>query len=264
VKADAAGTTRMAQLFQEGSAKIRIPRDGERRALEAVLINTSGGLTGGDTLGWEVEAGAGTILTLTTQACEKVYSSAAGDAKVSARILAANGARVNWLPQETILFNEGRLSRSLDADLAAGATLLALEAVIVGRRAHGETVADGLFRDRWRIRREGRLIHAEETCLEGPFGRYGTKAALGANLAFATLLLVGGDAAGLVGAARNSIAASGVDGGASAWTVGQSGKLLARLAARDGYELRKALIPLLRLLNGSAQGEAGLPRIWSI
>jgi urease accessory protein len=171
---------------------------------------------------------------------------------------------VNWLPQETILFNEGRLCRRLEADLDRGAVLLALEAVILGRRAHGETVSQGLFRDRWRIRREGRLIHAEETCLTGPFDAFLGKAALGGNSAFAAILLAGGDALELAGPVRECLSRHAVAGGASAWPVGQSGKLLARIAAVDGYELRKALIPLLRLLNCGAQAEAGLPRIWSM
>lgn len=262
---DAAGKTRISRMFQEGSAKIRVPRDGDRRALEAVLINTSGGLTGGDRLDWGIEAGPRSRLTLTTQACEKVYRSTAGDALVSARLLAGTEAHVAWLPQETILFDGGRLARSLDADLAPGASLLALEAVILGRRAHGETVEEGLFRDRWRVRQAGRLIHAEEACLQGGFAELrGKAAALGGYSAFASVLLVSGDAADLVDPARECIAAAAVAGGASAWSVGRSGKFLARLAATDGYELRKALIPLLRLLNCNAQGKADLPRIWSI
>jgi urease accessory protein len=259
------GKTRLARLYQEGSAKIRVPRDGDRVALEAVLINTSGGLTGGDRLEWEIEAQPGSRLTLTTQACEKVYRSSGGEALVTARITAGTGARVAWLPQESILFDGGRLARRFDVQLAADAELLAIEAVILGRRAHGETVEHGLFRDRWRVRRDGRLLHAEETRLEQPFERFrGKSAALGGCTAFATILLVSDAAAGLADAASGCISEIGTAGGASAWTVAGSGKLLARLAARDGYELRKALGPLLRLLNADAEGDPGLPRIWSI
>ena len=259
------GKTRLTSMFQEGSAKIRVPRDGEGGGLEAVLINTSGGLTGGDRLRWDIVAAGGATLTLTTQACEKVYRSSHGEAQVCASLQVAAGARVNWLPQETILFDGGRLERRLEVELEEGASLLALEAVILGRRARGETVRTGLFRDRWRIRREGALIHAEESCFEGPFDAYfGKPASLGGNSAFASILLASDAAGELLGEARNCIAQHEVAGGASAWTIGTSGKLLARLAARDGYELRKALVPLLRLLNCSAQGGSGLPRIWSI
>ncbi|TIU63331.1 MAG: urease accessory protein UreD, partial [Mesorhizobium sp.] len=53
---------------------------------------------------------------------------------------------------------------------------------------------------------------------------------------------------------------SAAGGGASFWSVGRSGKLLARLTAGDGYQLRKRLVPLVELLNG----RAGLPKLWSL
>ncbi|TIM59883.1 MAG: urease accessory protein UreD, partial [Mesorhizobium sp.] len=49
-------------------------------------------------------------------------------------------------------------------------------------------------------------------------------------------------------------------GDASVWSVKKSGKLLARLFAEDGYQLRKRLVPLVELLNG----RAGLPKLWSL
>ena len=79
-KASAAGT-RLDVLYQDGCAKIRLPKtfDG---AMEAVLINTAGGLTGGDRIAWDLEARAGTRLTVTTQACERAYKAHASTATV--------------------------------------------------------------------------------------------------------------------------------------------------------------------------------------
>ncbi len=121
------GRTRIAELYQEGCAKIRLPKTFDA-SMEAVLINSSGGVTGGDRLSWEFRAGKGTKLTLTTQACEKVYKAAAGTAEIATRISVAAGAHVDWLPQETILFDRSALSRSLEVDLAADASFLAVEA----------------------------------------------------------------------------------------------------------------------------------------
>jgi urease accessory protein len=261
----ARGGTRIRRLFQEGSAKIRLPRDLAGPGAEAVLINTSGGLTGGDRIEWDVAAATGAAVTLTTQACEKVYRSSGGEARVRVSIRAEAGARVDWLPQETIVFDGGRISRKFEANLEDDATLLVLEAVILGRRARGEEVETGCFRDSWRIRRNGVLVHAEETRFEEPFGAYrGVAAALGDNTAFATLLLVDDGAARHIAAVRALISTAGVAGGASAWETAGSGKLLARMAARDGYMLRKALLPVVRLLKTGAGDGAGLPRIWSI
>jgi urease accessory protein len=250
------GRTRLQRLYQEGAAKLRLPRrDGP--GLEAVLINTAGGLTGGDRLAWEVAVGEGAALTTTTQASEKVYRSAGGEAQVGATAEVGAGGRLVWLPQETILYEGSALTRRLDVTLGEGAQALIVEAVVLGRKAHGETVTRARFRESWRIRAGGRLVHADELAL-GPdiAALTASRAALGGRAAFATVLAVGGDPEPMLAEARDIC---GEAGGASFWRVAGTGKLLARLAAEDGYALRGRLVPLLRLLNGRAE----LPKLWS-
>jgi len=250
------GQTRLDRLFQEGAAKIRFPAP-ETDTLEAVLINTAGGLTGGDRVEWAIEAANDTRLALTTQACEKIYRAAGGQAEISVTIRAGAGARVAWLPQETILFDRAALRRRLDVGLVAGSQALLLEATIFGRRAMGEDVAQASFRDRWRVSVDGRLVHAEDFRI-GPdvAAQLGGPAVAAGGRAVATLLLIGDEAERLLEPARAII---GTDGGASHWRIGPTGKLLARLVAVDGYALRARLIPLVGLLNG----RAGLPKIWT-
>ncbi|GLS29993.1 urease accessory protein [Mesorhizobium albiziae] len=251
------GRPRLSRLYQEGAAKIRLPRvdDGP---LEAVLINTAGGLTGGDRLHWSVDVGTMAAATITTQACEKVYRAGDGRAEVSCGLSVGAGGRLAWLPQETIVFERAAFSRHLDADLGDGAEALIVEATVFGRRAMGEAVGHAMFRDRWRIRRNGRLIHAEDFAI-GPdvAGTLSRAAVTGGDIAVATVLLICDDAPERLEAARAIV---GDEGGVSAWSVGQSGKLLARLFATDSYTLRKRLVPLIELLNG----QAGLPKIWSL
>ncbi len=256
------GRSRVATLFQEGAAKIRMPRVAGD-PLEAVLINTAGGLTGGDRVAWEIDVGDGASATITTQACEKAYRSAAGIAKVDSRLTVGAGGRLSWLPQETIAYDGSAFSRRLDLDLAPGAEALIVEAAVFGRLAMGERTRIASFRDRWRVRRAGRLIHAEDFAIgpdvEAALGRMAV--ARGAR-AIATVLLVAADAGERLAAVRSII---GGAGGASAWSVGDTGpglagKLLARLVAEDGYSLRRTLVPLIELLNG----RAGLPKVWSL
>ena len=102
----------------------------------------------------EVSLAAGCRAVVTTQACEKIYRASSGSAEVRNRIAVGEGGRLDWLPQETILFDGARLARRLEAELAPGAELLLVEATIFGRSARGETVRSGLFADRWRIRRK--------------------------------------------------------------------------------------------------------------
>lgn len=261
------GRTRLQRLYQDGSAKIRLPAV-QGDPLEAVLINTAGGMTGGDRLGWTIEVGAGASASITTQACEKVYRAAADRAQTSVGLRVGPGGRLAWLPQETIVFDRAAFARTLDVDLAEDAEALVLEATLFGRLAMGERTVRGSFHDRWRVRQGGALIHAEDFRV-GPdiAATLQRPAATGGALAVATLLLVSPQAESLLEAARAIIGDPRISGpiisdwgGASFWSVGRSGKLLARLTAGDGYQLRKRLVPLVELLNG----RAGLPKLWSL
>jgi urease accessory protein len=240
-------------LFQEGCAKIRLP-DTFSNEMEAILINSSGGLTGGDELEWQAVAAAGTSLVVTTQACEKVYKASSGTAAVTARVSAGAGAKLHWLPQETILFDRSSLTRRLEADIDASAEFVAVEAVLLGRQAMGEMMEEGLFRDRWRIRHGGKLVHAEELRLDGNVAVLTRKApVLAGQVAFATLLYIGPLAEALLPKVREIL---GDFGGTSEW----QGKLVVRLSAPDGFTLRKMLFPIISLLrNGAA-----VPKVWNL
>ncbi|MGV1870120.1 urease accessory protein UreD [Agrobacterium rosae] len=247
------GRSRLDELFQEGCAKIRLP-DTFSNEMEAILINSSGGLTGGDEVEWQAVAGAGTSLVVTTQACEKVYKAAAGTAAVTARVSAGAGAKLHWLPQETILFDRASLTRRLEADIDASAEFIAVEAVLLGRQAMGEAMKEGLFRDRWRIRHGGKLIHAEELRLDGDIADLTIAApVLSGQVAFATLLYIGPLAEALLPRLRDILGAAG---GASEW----QGKLVVRLSAPDGFTLRKMLFPIISLLRNGAP----VPKVWNL
>ena len=248
------GGTRLDRLHQSGAAKIRLPNVFGSGPPQAVLINTAGGLTGGDRMSFEAVVGNGCRAVLTTQACEKIYRASTGTAEVCAKLVISEGARLDWLPQETILFDGARLSRHLDAELAPGAELLLAEAVIFGRSAHGETIRSGLFTDRWRIRQGDALIFADDLRFDwADTDLLHRPAVLAGATAMATILFVSSDPARQLETVR---AILGKSGGASAW----NGKLLVRIAAESGSSLRKTLIPALEfLLNGAA-----LPRLWRI
>ncbi len=249
-----AGRTRLAELFQEGCGKIRLPETFDS-SLEAILINSSGGLTGGDRLEWSLKAGAGTNVTVTTQANEKIYKASADTALLTSRIQVEEGAKVAWLPQESILFDRASLTRELLVDLAPTAEFLAVEAVILGRTAMGERAEYGLFRDRWRIRRAGRLIHAEEVRLEGAIDSLGqASAVLSGKVAFATVFYSGPSCEAFLPRLRPLLDEGYA--GASHW----KDKLIVRVAAADGFSLRKILVPVISLLRNGAS----VPKVWNI
>src|SRR5690606_4351513 len=104
------------------------------------------------------------------------------------RLAVGAGAHLDWLPQETILFAASQLDRRIHIDLAEGASLTAMEAVLLGREAMGEIALDARLRDNWRIHRNGTLIHAEATRLDGTTAERDGLSLLAGRRAFATLL----------------------------------------------------------------------------
>ncbi|MCB1448742.1 MAG: urease accessory protein UreD [Nitratireductor sp.] len=255
-----AGRSRIDVLYQDGSAKIRFPTP-ESESLEAILINTAGGLTAGDRISWQIDAGAGTRVVMTTQASEKVYRAEGGRAEADIRMSAGKDAHLSWLPQETIAYDRSALRRRIEVDLAQGASCLLVEPLVLGRRAMGETVDQCLFHDSWRITCAGSLVHAEEFRVDGDATGLMALAASGNGAtAFATILMIAPNPTMFVDELRHRLAScAALDFGVSAWSVAGTGKLLARIAARDGFALKNAVAGAVRLLNGSA----GLPKIWA-
>jgi urease accessory protein len=246
------GATRRRHLHESGSLRVRFPSP-EGCGLSAVLINTAGGIAGGDRFDIEIAAGEGTRLTLTTAAAEKVYRAAGEAARLNIALKVAEGAHLSWLPQETILFDRARISRRIDIDLAEGASLLLCEIVVFGRAAMGERMRSGEFVDRWRVRRGGRLVFAETVRLEGDIGEKLSRPAIAkAGAAVGTALIVPGDEA-VVERIREAADVFGGEVGISAW----NGFAMARFCAQDAVRLRADMITVLGRASASA-----LPRLW--
>jgi len=252
----AGGRTRLADLYQQGSAKIRLPKvyDG---ADTAVLINTAGGLTGGDALTYDVAVDDATHAIVTSQTAERAYRSNFGSAKVTTSLKVGDDATLEWLPQETILFDRSSLSRSISADLAPEGRLLLLETLVLGRRAMRETVEKVWFRDRWRIRRGGKLVFADDIRFDGDPGEFlGGQAATGGDRTIATFLDCTTDAEDRLSLARSCLEASGnhaIHAAASAW----NGLLTVRFVSDDSRILRNTLVSFL-----TDYRSADLPRVW--
>jgi urease accessory protein len=241
------GTTRLAENFQSGSAKARFPRSPLGRPPEVVLLNTAGGVTGGDHLTYAVAARDGARAVATTQAAERIYRRSSGVARIDTALTVGGGASLDWLPQETILFDRSALRRTLTADVEPTGRLLAVEAIVLGRTAMGEQIRSAALADSWRIRRGGTLVFADGLRFEGDSVAILAGGATGGGArAVATLVLVAPDAEASLDAAREALASATCEVGASAW----NGMLVARLAAAEGQRLRTALVGLIERLRG--------------
>jgi urease accessory protein len=262
IACDGAGTSRLRDLYQRAPCRMLFPDGDAGEPLQAVLLTTSGGLTGGDRTRVEFNVGADARATLTTQAAEKLYRALPGAAAVECAISLAVGANAwaEWLAQETILFDGARLRRSFTAELAPGARLLAVESVVFGRQAMGEELRVGMLHDSWRIRRSGRLIWADAMRLQGdiaglrraPFG-------FGNARACATLLY----AAEAAGELLEPVRALLEDGADESGVTLLDGLLIIRLLDDDAPRLRARVVSVAGLIRHIAAGVSrSLPQVW--
>jgi len=244
----------LRDLSQSGSGKLLFPRHGAE-ALQAVWLNTAGGITGGDRFALSAEAETGAALSLTTQAAERIYRAQPGaPGEVRTVLTAGAGARIDWLPQETILFDGAALDRRLDIRMTADARVLACETLLFGRAAMGEVVHRLSFRDRIDLHVDGRLAFADRLRLDGDAAAaLSRRGVAGGAHAMASVLLAAPGAESYLNPLRALLPQSA---GVSA---PDRSILFLRLVAPDGFELRRHLIPVLRLLSG-----ADLPRPWTL
>jgi urease accessory protein len=246
------GVTRRRHLHESGSLRVRFPSP-EAEGLSAVFVNTAGGVAGGDRFDIDIATGEGSRLAVTTAAAEKIYRAQGPAARLNIALKAEAGSHLSWLPQETILFDRARVSRRFDIDLAESASLLLCEIVVFGRAAMGERMLHGEFVERWRLRRAGRLVFAENIRLDGDIGaKLASPAIAKGGAAIGTALIVPGDEA-LAERIRELSESFGSEVGISTW----NGFAMARFCAQDAARLRADMMAVLGRASGSA-----LPRLW--
>jgi len=256
------GVVALADLYQRAPCRVLFPTTEAGEPVQAVLLTTSGGLTGGDRTRVSVSVEPGARATITTQAAEKIYRALpdTGDAIVQVEMRVGDGAWAEWLAQETIVFEGSRLRRLFAAEVASTGRLLAVESIVFGRTAMGEFFNSGMLHDAWRITRAGRLIWADALHLDGdiqrlramPFG-FGTSAAC------STILYAGADAPQQLVEARRLLSDCALPCGATSL----DGIMLVRIMADDATQLRAAVMKLIAgIRQAAASLPAQLPRVW--
>jgi urease accessory protein len=228
-----------------------------------VLLNTAGGLTGNDVIRWSATAHTDSRLSITTAACEKLYRTHGPQARQDTTLRIEKGARLDWLPQETIVFDGAALKRSLTVHAAADASTLLVESFVLGRRAMQESVVSLNLEDQWRIFRDDRLLHAEALRLVFNAGSDAQQASmlhqysaiatvlLVAPYPMETLTLLAERIRRLIPHDRSSLTAA-----ASA----MDHRLVIRALANSGLSLRQFLIPCIEQLNDGI----AIPQVWNV
>lgn len=257
------GVTRLADLDQRSPLRVLFPRVETGEPPLAAVTTVSGGLVGGDRMKVVVSVDGGAEVVAVGQAAEKVYRSTGPDSIVETNLSVSTDAWLEWLPQETILFDGARLSRKTVATVDSGGRLMAGESLVFGRLARGEVMRSGLVRDRWEIRSDGRLVWADALLIEDDIlETLDAASGFGGARAYATALYVGPDATSHLDTAKELVAAcAGVRSGATC--VG--GVLVARWLSENPLALRREFEKYWMAMRGVVGGlPARLPRLWYV
>ena len=251
---------RIVDLYQQAPLRLMFPRIAHTSLSDVVLINTAGGIAGGDLLKSSVTALPGASVAVTSQAAEKVYRALKEPARVVATLKVSEAAKLAWLPQETIVFNEARLIRTTEIEISTGAELLALEWLVLGRAAHGEQMVAGYIADGWRVKKDGRLIWADRfRVTDEMFSQLRRLALLSDSTAVGTLLYFGPDPHARLEFLRGVAPTSGCQ---CAPTL-IAGLIVIRFAARTGSDLRLGVRSILKQFSRELHpGPFGVPKIW--
>ena len=245
---------KIEKLYQAGCAKMMLPKTYSDMT-EAVMLNTAGGITGGDQIDISVVAQDCALVT-TSQTAERFYKSSTSPARISIQLKAQEGAHLHWLPQETILFDGAEIDRSIRLDMQSDSHCVIAESLVLGRGAMGEVVQNCHFTDSWRLYRDGVLFHAEQLCLTGDV-RDVLVASAGGNAAklLTTIIYAGADAEQAAERLKPIISASRSANALSCWRE----KLVVRLVSADAPAGRADIVKLLLALR-----QQPLPRVWQV
>lgn len=250
--------TRLRHLYQSDPCRVLFPRQSDGAPKEAVIVTTSGGVVGGDRLRFEIGAAAGCVATVTTQAAEKIYRAAGADSEIDVTVSATDCGFLEWMPQETILFDGARLRRRTRLDIHGTSRVLAGEIVVFGRRARDEKFTYGFLHDDWRVFQDGRLVWADALHLSGDIGaEIANVHAFDGAAAVATAIYCASDAAAWLEAARNLVGGGGVSC--------VDGILVIRLVNADAAALRADFAQFWKMFRHETAGlPATLPRVWEV
>ena len=260
------GATHLATLDQSDPLRILFPHVARDEPATGTLVTTSGGLVGGDELSIGMRGAPHTASRIVGQAAEKIYRSTGADVTIDVALDAREGAWLEWLPQETILFEGARMRRRTRVEVGARARLLAGEAIVFGRTAMGESMTRGLARDSWEIRRDGRLVWADALHLEGDVAAdLGAPAGFGGAHAFASLVYVADDAGAQLDVARELLGELALGGGLRAAATCIGDVLVVRWLGHEARALRDAYGVFWSALRNRIAGyPAEMPRLWQM
>jgi len=255
------GTTRLTGREHRGPLRVQKALYPEGpRACHVIVVHPPGGVVGGDRLDLRLDLGAATQVLATTPGAAKWYRANGrhGEraSRQDVRLHVGPGAALEWLPQETIFYDDADVVLEHEVDLAPDARYIGSEILCFGRRASGETFAGGQVRQRTRIRQGGRLVWWEQGTIHGGEAMH-SPLGLGGHSVCATLVAVGKPLpAPLLAALRGADPSLGLSQVKNVF--------VARHLGDDSEAARACLLRVWQVLRPHLlERPAQVPRIWN-
>lgn len=258
-----AAATILAHREHAGPLRVQKPLYPEGETVcHAIVLHPPSGIAGGDELEIDVTVGAGAHALLTTPGAGKWYRSAGAWARQRLGLAVAAQGKLEWLPQETIVFDAARAAMDSRIDLAADACLIGMEVLCLGRRASGEAFRHGALHLATRVQRAGQPVWLERGRLDGGSAVLDSPAGLAGFSVSGTLLAAAPHVEPSLLAACRAIPAQ--EAGARHGLTLLPDLLVARYLGHSSEAARHWLVALWQVLRPALIGrEAQPPRIWN-
>lgn len=227
---------------------------------QTLVVHPPGGIVGGDALAIDLHGGASTHIQLTTPGAAKWYRTTGATARATTAIRAAEDCIVEWLPQESIVFDGARASMTTRVALARGAVFAGWDIVSLGRTAAGERFTSGRLHQTWELTREDRLVWCERAVLDGGSRALRSGAILGSAPVFGTMIVTGHAMSDALRAACRDVVAT--EGKCAVTRMPEV--CVARYCGASPIAARTYFATLWRLLRPAMIGREFVPpRIWA-
>ena len=263
--ADDAGTTRLIERTHFGPLRVQKPLYPEgAHVCHAIVVHPPGGVVGGDTLTLVAKVGDAAHAFLTTPGAAKWYKANGRISRQDISLEIAAGAKLEWLPQETLFFDAAQVALTQSISLAKDARYIGCEILCFGRTASGESFKSGKVSQRTSIRREGKLIWWEQGALSGGSASMFSPLGLSGKTVCATLIAVGKSMpASLLNTIREEV--SLISGSANDFGISQLKSVLVARYLGDSSEIaRRVMLCVWRHLRPELMACAAVvPRIWN-
>jgi urease accessory protein len=263
--ADVTGATTLSRRAHRGPFVVQRPFFPEgREVCHVYLLHPPGGLVGGDELRLDLQVGAGARALVTTPAAGKAYRTLGPLAHQAQALTVAAGGTLEWLPQETIIYDGADVRIATEVDLAAGARFIGAETLCFGLPARGAPFQRGACRQSFALRRDGVPLLIERARFDGGGDAQQAAWGLGGATVLTSIVAAPAPDATVVDRLESEARAQPAGDRAGA-TVVSDGDLLALRHLGTSAERARAFVhSVWGLLRAALCDRAAVPpRIWS-